>query len=183
MLGVLAATDDHGTGTITPTLLAVPRRQLAYLAKVLVVGAVAVVAGQVVAVGTFLLGQAVLARHHLGASPTDPSVLRAVTGAGLYLAVIALIGLGLGALLRRTAAAVAAVVAIVFLAYAVARMLEGWSYLPGRLVLSNAADVIGQVHPRAARPRLPSLPVAYADVATYALLALGLGGWRARTDP
>ena len=183
VVGVLAATNDYGTGTITPTLLAVPHRRLAYLAKVGAVGAVAVGAGQVLALSMFLLGQAVLARHHLGAPLTDPPVLRAVTGAGLLLAAIALIGLGLGTLLRRTAPAVAAVVAVVFLAYAVARSLEGWSYLPARLVLSNAADVIAQVHPHSARPRLPSLPLAYADVTGYLLTALGLGAWRARLDP
>jgi hypothetical protein len=183
VLGVVTATADHTTGTIDPTLLAVPRRSRAYMAKVGTLGFVALLTGQGVALAAFLLGQAVLTRQHLDAHLMDPSVLRAVTGGGLVLGTIALIGLGLGTLLRRSATALAAVVALVFLAYAVARTLEGWSYLPGKLILSNAGDVIGQVNAHAARPRLPSLSQAYLDLAGYLVIALSLGAWRTRRDP
>jgi hypothetical protein len=71
---------------------------------------------------------------------------------------------------------------VVFLAYGVARTLEGWSYLPARLVLSNAGDVVGQVHAVSARPRLPSVRLAYLDLVMYVTVALALGGWRAGRD-
>lgn len=58
----------------------------------------------------------------------------------------------------------------------------GWSYLPDKLVLSNAADVIAQVHAVAVKPRLPSLSLAYLDLASYILLALILGTWRTTHD-
>ncbi len=45
--------------------------------------------------------------------------------------------------------------------------------MPSRLVLSNAADVVAQVHAWAAHPRLPSLALAYLDLALYLLLFLG----------
>ena len=183
VLGVLAVTGDYGTGTIDPTLLAVPRRGRVFAAKVCAVGGLALVAGQILAVGTFLAGQAVLSRRGLQVTLGEPGVLRAVTGAGLLLAATTLIGLGLGGLLRRSAAGLAAVVAVIFLAYAAARAVEGWSYLPARLVLSNAEDVIAQVHATAAAPRLPSLGAAYLDVAGYVLTTLTLGAWRARRDP
>jgi ABC-2 type transport system permease protein len=44
---------------------------------------------------------------------SDPQALRSVLGAGLYLAVLGLLGLGLGTLIRRTAGAVAAVAGLV----------------------------------------------------------------------
>ncbi|WP_432970742.1 ABC transporter permease [Dactylosporangium sp. CA-233914] len=182
VLGVLVATGDNATGSIVPTLTAVPRRGVVYVAKGTVVAATTLVCGQLLAFGLFLLGQAVLADRHLDVGLTDPGVLRAVTGAGLCLAVIAMVGFGLGALTRHPAAAVAALIGVVFLAYGVARALEGWSYLPSRLLLSNAGDVVAQVHAVAAKPRLPSLRLAYLDLAGYVAVALGLGAWRARRD-
>ena len=76
----------------------------------------------------------------------------------------------------------AALIAVVFLAYGAARAVEAWSFLPSRLLLSNAGDVVAQVHATAAKPRLPSLTVAYLDLAGYVLIILGLGAWRARRD-
>nr|MDQ2814185.1 ABC transporter permease [Actinomycetota bacterium] len=58
------------------------------------------------AMAAFLSGQAILSGKHLQTSLSDPGVLRAVLVAALYLTVVALLGLGLGALLRHTAAAI-----------------------------------------------------------------------------
>jgi ABC-2 type transport system permease protein len=182
VLGVLAVTAEHATGTITATLTATPRRGVVFAAKAGVVGGTALVVGELLAFGAFLVGQALLHRRRLDVGLGDPGVLRAVASAGLYLFVIAMLGLGLGALLRHGAGALGALFGLVFLAYGAARGLEGWSYLPGRLLLSNAADVVAQVHAVAAKPRLPSLPLAYADLAGYLVLALALGAWRARRD-
>ncbi|GAA1539590.1 ABC transporter permease [Dactylosporangium maewongense] len=182
VLGVLAVTTEHASGTIVPTLAATPRRGVALLAKLLVTGGVTLVLGEALAFGTFLLGQTLLDRHGLGVRLGDPGVLRAVSSAGLYLFVITMVGFGLGALLRQHAAAIATLFAVVFLAYGAARALESWSYLPSRLLLSNAGDVVGQVHATAAKPRLPSLRMAYADLALYLTLALSLGWFRARRD-
>jgi ABC-2 type transport system permease protein len=182
VLGVLVGTGDYATGSIIPALTATPRRGVLYLAKGAVVAATTLVAGLLLAFGLFGLGQAILAHRDLDVGLTDPGVLRAVTGAGLYLAVIALVGFGLGSLSRHPAAAVAALIGVVFLAYGLARAVEGWSYLPARLLLSNAGDVVAQVHAVAAEPRLPSLPLAYLDLAGYVVAACGLGAWRARRD-
>ena len=50
-----------------------------------------------------------LSRKHLGVTLADPGVLRAVSGAGFYLFIVTLVGLGLGAIIRHTAGAIAAV--------------------------------------------------------------------------
>lgn len=183
VLGVLAISSEYGTGMIRTTLTAIPRRGALFAAKALVVGAVALVLGELFAFGTFLLGQGMLASAHLGLSLTSPGVLRAVASAGLYLGVVALVGYGVGAFLRHTAGGVAVMFGVIFLAWPAARALESWSYLPDKLVLSNAADVLGQVHAVAAvKPRLPTLGVAYLDLLLYLVVALGLGAWRINRD-
>ena len=182
VLGVLAISTEYGTGMIRTTLAATPRRGTLFTAKALVLGAVALVLGEVFAFGTFLLGQAMLAAGHLDVSLTDPGVLRAVASAGLYLWVVAMVGYGVGALVRHTAGAIAVMFGIIFLAWPAARALESWSYLPDKLVLTNASDVLGQVHALAVKPRLPSLGLAYLDLLLYLVVALGLGAWRTSRD-
>ena len=53
------------------------------------------------ALAAFLAGQSILDRQHLGVTLSQPGVARAVIGSALYLAVAALIGLGLGRRLDR----------------------------------------------------------------------------------
>ncbi|MEU7875841.1 hypothetical protein [Dactylosporangium sp. NPDC049140] len=182
VLGVLAVTSEYSTGTIIAARLAQPRRAAAFAAKAGTMFGAALVIGQALAFGSFLLGQAVLHAEHLDVGLGAPGVLRSVTSAGLYLCVVTMVGFGLGALLRHPAAATAALFAVVFLAYGAAKAVEGWSYLPSRLVLSNAGDVVAQVHAVAARPRLPSLGLAYLDLALYLTAALALGAWRSTRD-
>lgn len=183
VLGVLAISSEYGTGMIRTTLAATPRRTTVFTAKALLVGAVTLVLGEVFAFATFLLGQAMLGTAHLDVTLASPGVLRAVSSAGLYLGVVALIGYGVGALVRHTAGAIAVMFGVIFLAWPAARAMESWSYLPDKLVLSNAADVLGQVHAVAVKPRLPTLGLAYVDLLLYLVIALGLGAWRANRDP
>jgi hypothetical protein len=183
VFGVLAASAEYATGTITATLTANPRRGNAFAAKALVVGSVTLFGGQALVMTTFVVCRPVLATRDLAAGFNDPGVLRALMSAGLYLFAVAMIGLGLGALLRHTAGAIAALFALVFLSYAVARVAESWSYLPDHWVLANAADVLASSHVPRPAPRLPSLAQAVADLAVYLITALSLGAWRWSQDP
>jgi ABC-type transport system involved in multi-copper enzyme maturation permease subunit len=182
VLGVLAVTSEYSSGTIIPTLTAQPRRAAAFAAKAGTVFCVALLFGEVLSFGSYVLGQTVLHGKHLDVGLGAPGVLRSVASAGLYLCVVTMVGFGLGALLRHSAAATAALIAVVFLAYGAAKAVESWSYLPSRLLLSNAGDVVAQVHAVAAKPRLPSLGLAYLDLAIYLTVALGLGAWRSTRD-
>ena len=109
VLGVLAMTGEYGTGTIRSSLAAMPRRDTLMAAKVIVVGALTFVVGEVAAFATFFFGQAILSS---GGAPTaalgQPGVLRAVTLTGAFLSLFALLGLGLGIVIRHTAGAIAA---------------------------------------------------------------------------
>lgn len=111
-LGVVIVTSEYTTGSIRATLTAAPQRSMVLAAKASVFTVVAAVAGIAASFGAFFLGQAFLAKKgietHLGA----PGVVRSVIGAGLYLAVVGLLALGLGALIRRTAGAIAVFVGL-----------------------------------------------------------------------
>ncbi|GAA4526821.1 ABC transporter permease [Amycolatopsis samaneae] len=116
VLGVLVMTSEYSTGMIQSSLTVVPRRGRLYVAKICSFGAFALLSGQVIGFASFLLGQALIAGA--GAPHTtlaDPGVFRAVVGSGLYLALLGLLGLALGAMVRATAGALALLVTITLL--------------------------------------------------------------------
>ena len=116
MFGVLAATGEYGTGTIRSSLAATPRRPLFLVGKVVVVGAIALAVGEVLTFASFWIGQAVLSGGGVpSATLGQPGVLRAVVLSGAFLALLGLLGLGLGVIIRHTAGAMAAYVGITFL--------------------------------------------------------------------
>src|SRR5580704_13596343 len=100
VLGVLGFSTEYGTGLIRTTFAAVPRRRAVLAAKAAVIGALTLVAGEVVAFVSFALVQAVLSGKHLGVSLSHPGVPGAVLADGLLLAVVALLGLALGVITR-----------------------------------------------------------------------------------
>ena len=144
VLGVLTITAEFSSGMIRATFAAVPRRPLVLAAKAAVVGAVMLAAGEILAFAAFLTGQSVLPAPAPPAALGQPGVLRAVLLAGAYPALIALIGLGLGAVIRHTAGAICAVVAALFLLpllVAPLRLHRGWSGpVPARADRGPVAD-------------------------------------------
>jgi ABC-2 type transport system permease protein len=107
--GVQIVAGEFGTGMIGATLLALPRRGRMLAAKALLLSASTVVAA-VLGVFTSLA----IARSFLSI-PIDGSVARAVTLSILQLLLIALLGLGVGALARNAVAAVGVVLGLLYL--------------------------------------------------------------------
>jgi ABC-2 type transport system permease protein len=113
-LGVLMITGEYSSGTIRSTLAAVPKRRLVLTAKAAVFGGLALVLGEVVTFATFLAGRAALAADVPHPSLGDPDVLRAVLLSGTYLALVGLMGVGIGAITRHTASAIGTLVGFLF---------------------------------------------------------------------
>jgi ABC-2 type transport system permease protein len=182
VLGVLAVTSEFSSGMIRATFAAAPRRPLVLAAKAAVVAAVTLVAGEILAFVAFGLGEAVLKNPAPHASLGQPGVLRAVLMAGLYPALIALIGLGLGALIRHTAGAISAVVGVLFVLPLI--------LVPLGTSVQNAAGqfmpmLIAENSLTAVKPVAHSLSpgVGFALLCGYAAVALAAGGWAlARRD-
>jgi ABC-2 type transport system permease protein len=183
-LGVLAISAEYATGTMRSTLVASPRRLQVYAAKATVLTMVVLPVCIGSAFIAFVLGQHAVAARGLDVALSDDQVLRAVIGAGLYMVVVTLVGFGLGAIIRHTAGALTVMFSLVFLAWPVARAVEGFSYVPDRWLLVNAADALVSTHP-ATGPnalRTPSLTMACLELATYAVVLLAAGAWRATRD-
>jgi ABC-2 type transport system permease protein len=182
VLGVLAVTSEFSSGMIRATFAAAPRRPLVLAAKAAIVAAVALVAGEILAFVAFGVGEAVLKSPAPHAALGQPGVLRAVLMAGAYPALIALIGLGLGALIRHTAGAISAVVGVLFVLPLI--------LVPLGTSIQNSA---GQFMPMllaensltAVKPVAHSLSpgVGFALLCGYAAVALAVGSWAlARRD-
>ena len=173
ILGVMVVTGEYSTGLIRTSLAAVPRRTRMMAAKALVLTALALVAGEVISFVTFFVGQALLHGKAPSATIGDHNVLRAVVGAGLYLTLLALLGVALGVLLRHAAAAIGSVVAILLVLPAIAQALpSSWSQPVEKFWPTNAgtqvAVVIRDSH---------TLP-AWAGFEVFALFVAVVLGWR-----
>jgi ABC-2 type transport system permease protein len=116
VLGVLVVTGEYGTGTIRASLAAMPRRGVLLTAKIVVVGLSALVVGEALSFISFFEGQAVLRGGAPTAALGQPGVLRAVALSGAFLALFALLGLGLGTVIRHTAGAIAVFAGVTLLA-------------------------------------------------------------------
>ena len=158
VLGVLVITSEYTSGMIRATLAAVPRRPLLLAAKAGVFGAMALAVGEAAAFLAFFAGGAAF-RHGLSAPAlSQPGVLRAVLLGGASYCLIGLLGLGLGAIIRHTAAAIAVLVAGVYLigpSHRRSRACPG--RLPADLHHRELADHdhAGTVHRGRAVPALP----------------------------
>ncbi|HXQ60113.1 MAG TPA: ABC transporter permease subunit [Acidimicrobiales bacterium] len=170
VFGILAATGEYGTGTIRSSLTATPRRRLFLVGKVLVVGAIALAVSEVLTFTCFWIGQAVLSAGGVSSATIgQPGVLRAVALSGAFLALLGLLALGLGVIIRHTAGAMAAYVGITFLIPLLIHNLPGTPvrYTPvGMLANSVSATVpqAGQV----------SAPEGLLLMALYTTVVLGL---------
>jgi ABC-2 type transport system permease protein len=123
VLGVMMVSAEYPTGLIWVTLSAVPHRGRLLAAKTAVLALVGLVVGEVTSFVTFAAGQAVISGSAPTASLASPAVLRAVAGTGLFLAVIGILGVAVGALTRSTTGGVAVIVAIMFVLPGVEQVL------------------------------------------------------------
>jgi ABC-2 type transport system permease protein len=173
-LGVLAITTEFSSGMIRATFAAAPSRPLVLTAKAAVLGAVTLTAGEITAFAAFFADQSVLSAPAPRAALGQPGVLRAVLMAGAYPALIALIGLGTGALIRHTAGAICALAAVLFV-------------LPLLLISPSMQDAAGKFlpHPMAANsltavrpvPNMLSPALSFGVLCGYAITVLAAGAW------
>jgi ABC-2 type transport system permease protein len=122
VLAVLSVSSEYSTGMIRVTLAAMPRRLAVLAAKASLVVGLVLAAGAVAVLGAVLLGRLILPGHgftpahgfqtlSLGAGP----VLRAACGSVLYLALVALLSLGVATAVREAAVAIGFVLGLLYL--------------------------------------------------------------------
>jgi ABC-2 type transport system permease protein len=147
VLGVLTFSTEFTTGLVRTTFAAVPRRRAVLAAKAVVLGAVALIAGEVLAFASFFLTQAILSGAGRGLSLSHPGAVRAVLAAGLLLPVFAMLALGLGAIIRHTAGAIVTLFAAIYLPLILLTLPQPWNTRIDRFTATIAAYQVVSAHP------------------------------------
>ncbi|MDH6544750.1 ABC transporter permease [Streptomyces sp. SPB4] len=157
-VGAVTLVSEYGSGLIRTTTVAVPARHAVVLAKAVVLAMVWTAVGAVISLAAFLVSRAVLDGRHAGVALTHPGVARALVASALLAPVCALVGLGLGALIRHTPGSVAATlftlvmlpplfstsrqwsadVNHVMVVSAWKRLVQNWGDLPGTSLVHDA---------------------------------------------
>jgi ABC-2 type transport system permease protein len=122
ILAVLAISGEYSTGMIGVTLAAIPRRTTVLAAKAAILTGMVVTAGTFAVLASVLAGRLILPGH--GFTPargypllslSDGPVLRAAAGSVLYLALVALLSLGVASAVRDAATAIGVVLGLLYL--------------------------------------------------------------------
>lgn len=178
VLGVLLITGEYATGFIRSSFAAVPRRLPVLWGKAMTLAFTTLALCLPAVIVAFLLGQSILSGEHLDTTLSQPGVTRAVIGSALYLAAIALLGLGFGALLRSTAGAIGALFGALFALQIVVGFLPAsisdqlTRYLP-----EPAGLAIASSHPD---PHSLAPWTGFGLLCLYVGTVLALAAWRWR---
>jgi ABC-type transport system involved in multi-copper enzyme maturation permease subunit len=150
VLGVLVISGEYSTGMIRSSLIAVPKRLPVLWAKVVVYAIVSFLLMLPSVVIAFFASQAILSKHDiLQISFSHPGVARSVLGGAVYLMLVGVFALALGAIVRNTAGGIAFFAAIFFVIPPLLLVLpSSWHdaispYLPdqaGRAIFSLTHD-------------------------------------------
>jgi ABC-2 type transport system permease protein len=182
-LAVLAATAEYSTGTIDPTLMAVPRRFVVVLGKLGVLAVLGTATGVLAVAASLAAGRAVLpgngftAAHGFPAlSLADDLTRRAAIGTVLYLALITLLGAGLGLLLRDTTGALTAALALLYGSPIVAMFVNDpeWQHRVHRFSPMDAGLAIQSTRNLAAEHIGPWAGIGVLSLYTTAAIAAGV---------
>ncbi|GAA4317207.1 ABC transporter permease [Streptomyces venetus] len=174
VLGVLAMAGEYSTGQIRATMTAVPRRLPVLWSKAAVLATIALPLTLATNLLTFPLAQSFLTGTDLSASLGDPGVLRALAGNAAGLTLLAVLALGIGALVRSVPAAIGVFIGLLMILPEVLAMLpygfvdDAVRYFPGKAL---EALTTAQPTPGTAAPGTALLAMFLWTAATLALAA------------
>ena len=148
VLGVLVITGEYSTGMIRSSLIAVPKRLPVLWAKIGVYAVVSFVLTVPAVIIAFFASQAVLSRHHiLQISFGDPGVARSLLGGALYVTLVGIFALGIGAIVRNTAGGIATFAGIFFVIPPLMNILPvSWNNAISRYLPSEAGRQLFSLH-------------------------------------
>jgi ABC-type transport system involved in multi-copper enzyme maturation permease subunit len=176
-LAVRSVTSEYSSGMIRTTFTARPARQAVLAAKAVTVAALTFPIALVLNFAGFEIGQRILASKDVSVSLGHPGVAAAIVLGAVAISLVSVLGVGLGALIRRTAPATTALT-LVFIGGALFTQFAPTGirqYLP-----ESATQATVTVH-RSAGLLRPG--AALAVLAGYAIVALGAASLRiARRD-
>lgn len=170
ILGVISVTGEYSTGMIRSTLTANPVRGSVLLAKSVVLGAFMFVVSLLIFVVAALAVTPILGTKDLSFDWSDPAkTTLPILAASAAMALFALLGVGLGFLLRSGAGAIAATVGIIFVLPVVLSLVG--AFVPGLTWIHDVANYL----PSAAAPS--AITPTDGQALTAPIAWLTLGGW------
>ncbi len=165
ILAVLVISGEYSSGLIRTTLAAMPCRPTVFAAKAITLTGVVAVAGSIAVLGSLLAGRLILPRHGFTAargypalSLADGPTLRATAGSILYLTLIALLSLGIAAIVRDSATSIGLILGLLYL-------------------LPILSQVIGDPHWQRLLQQIGPMSAGLAIQATTNLHSLPLSPW------
>ncbi|MGP8208796.1 MAG: ABC transporter permease [Acidimicrobiales bacterium] len=172
-LAVRSVTGEYASGMIRSTLAAMPARRLVLTSKAATVAVFAFPVALVSNVVAFEIGQRIFAAKHLQVSLSHPGVLGAIFFGALAVSLMAVIGVGLGGVIRHTAGATTAMAVVIVGGVTLGQLLPAGmrGYLPGTAIQDAVT-----VH-RSAGILAPG--TAIIVLAIYAAVTLGAAAVRA----
>jgi ABC-2 type transport system permease protein len=178
VLGVMVITSEYSTGMIGTTLMTLPRRGTVVTAKAIVFGLVALVSSLITTFASFFVGQAIMSSHHISTNLGQPGVLRAVIGGALFLTACGLLAFGIGLLLRHSAGAISAVVALLFVLTVLVNFLpQSWQvHVEKWLPAVAGSQIWAVVHSTGPVPNFAPW-TGFAVLCGYAAIAIAAGAY------
>ena len=175
VMGARSITSEFATGSIRTTLAAVPRRVHLVFAKLFVLLIVFFIASELVVFAAFEVGQAIYRMGHLpSGSLSNSTDLRAVIMAGVYLTILALIGFGLGLILRTTSVTISIYVTLLLIIPIIVNFLPAnWQDHITRYLPSNLGQVM--TSPVSVTPNSFTWGSASFVLAAYAAFTVAVG--------
>ncbi|WP_371676631.1 ABC transporter permease [Streptomyces sp. NBC_01276] len=175
IFGVLVVSTEYSTGMIRTSLAAVPARAGFLAGKLTVATVLALAVGLLTSFVSFFLGQALLGDHGTGIG--GEGVLRAVIGAGVYMALLALFSMGVAAMLRSSVASISILIPFFLI---VSNLLSGFDSTRkyGQYLPDKAGSKIMQIVPDAmGSAETPYGPWGGLGIMLLWVLAAVLGGY------
>jgi ABC-2 type transport system permease protein len=181
ILAVLVVSGEYSSGMIRTTLAAIPHRGTALAAKAVTLTGIVAAAGAVAVLGSLMAGQLILSGHGYPAlSLADGPTLRATVGSILYLALIALLSLGVAIVVRDSATSIGVVLGLLYIVPLLSQTIGSphWQRLLEQIGPMSAGLAVQ------ATTDLPSLPIGpwagLGVTAGWAAAALAAGGFLLR---
>lgn len=173
VLGALVISSEYRNRMIRTTLTALPRRGRMLAAKVIAYGGLALVAAEFITFVSFFAGIAFYRGVGFDVALSDPGVLRAVAGTGIYMALAGICGLGLGLIIRHSAGAITASIGFLLVLPALSQALPSpWDTRIGKFLPYSIGDQAA--HPQQVSDHLGAV-TGLVMLAIYAAALLAIG--------
>ena len=175
LLGALAVTGEYRHGTITPTLLVTPRRTPVLFAKLVVLGAVGLVIGLLAFGEAAGIALPVLASRHIAVHLSTGGLVEIVAGGALATALFALVGVGLGAIVRNQVGAVVTALGLLYVAGPLLGLIPVIGPAVRRFGFAGLSSGASGTTSYPSIPHLLGQPAALAVLAGYAVVVVFAG--------